>query len=140
VRHIYDETDKQYWFLTKERVITFADTIGTEITAYSLKDTINRIVCIGYDFEGQWGAEFYISNGKLVFIYYTKSFFGKNTTKSAFINWKGYPCVEMRIYYNDDSIISYSSNGAKDAKEVLKTAEKFPHELDKLLKWISHNI
>jgi hypothetical protein len=50
-RHIYDETDKQYWFLTKERVITFADTIGTEIAAYLFKDTINRIVCIGYDPE-----------------------------------------------------------------------------------------
>ena len=32
-RHIYDETDKQYWFLTKERVIAFADTIGTEIAS-----------------------------------------------------------------------------------------------------------
>jgi len=139
-RHIYDETDKQYWFLTKERVIAFADTIGAEITAYLFKDTINRIVCSGYDVEGQWSLEFYIGNGKLIFIYYTKSFFEKNTTKSAFINWKGYPCKEVRIYYNNDSVIGHSSNGIKDTNEVVRMAEKFPDELDKLLKWINENI
>jgi hypothetical protein len=137
-RSIYDETDKQYWFLTKEKVIAFADTTGTEITAYLFKDTINRIVCTGYDFEGQWEIEFYTSNEKLIFIYYTKSFFEKNKTKSSFTNWKGYSCIELRIYYNNNSIISYFSKGIKDANEILTT--KFPAELDKVLKWINKNI
>ena len=139
-RRIYDNSDKQYWFLTKEKVIALGDTIGTEITAYSFKDTINRIVCIGYDREGQWAVEFYISNDKLIFVYYSKSFFDNDTTKSSFFNWKKYPTVEIRIYYNNNSIIYYSSNGIKNEKEVLRTGNMFLLEVDKLAYWINKHI
>ncbi len=137
---IYDRTDKQRWFLTKKKLISFADTLGTEITVYSYKDTINRIVCTGYNNDGQWGVEFYISEYKLIFVYYSKSFFENDTITSAFINWKGYPCIEMRIYYNSDQPIGYTYNGIKNDKEVLQKAVAFPNELKKFTQWINDNI
>lgn len=137
---IYDQTDKQDWFLTKEKVLEFADTTGTEITAYSFKNTINRIVCLGYNAEGQWAVEFYISKGKLIFIYYETSFFEKDTAISKFLNWKGYPSIEMRIYYQNNSIISFTSNGIENSKEVLRAGNNFPPELEKLIRWINRKI
>jgi len=138
--YIYDHTNKQYWLLTKEKPLAFAGNYGTEITVYTFNDTINRIVCIGYNESGKWAKEFILLNRELIFVYVTQNFLIENKKAPAYKNFQGYPTIEMRYYYNNKKLVGEKYEGINDKEMIRETGDLLQEECKRLIQWIKNKL
>jgi len=135
---IYDNKDKTHFFLTKKS-FGAKSTCGTEITAYSKDNKINRIVSKSCTKRGRLATEFYFENEKPIFVYQVFEYFKEKTKKDAWKNFKGLASWESRYYFVANKLEFHRHKGQKDISEK-ETGEKQKTEAFNILNFVRKKI
>ena len=107
---IYKNHDKIKFFLIKNlpRIKT---TCGIEITAFSEKNKINRLVAKTCRKQGKQATEFYFEQEKLMYVYKVFEVFEGKATLGLWKNFKGLLGWESRFYFVNQRLKFHSHKG-----------------------------
>ncbi len=128
-RIIYDGSGEWVFGFTRANLLDVDRAYGTEVQAGKLRGGFSRIIAGGWNPEGNFGAEFYLANGELIFVYESAGWFAETGT-GGWRNFKGIRGWERRAYIRNGEIAYLETTG--DAPPV--SAARYQASVTRLLR------
>ena len=109
-RILYDSTEKWAFAFTRANLADEPGAYGTEIQAGLRGGVPVRIIAGGWTSRGRFGAEYYLVNRRLVFVYESSEHF-RESAGSGWRNFKGNEGWERRIYLVEGRVAYVETTG-----------------------------
>jgi hypothetical protein len=112
---------KWVFAFTRENLLNEPNAYGTEVQAGLRNGIPDRLIAGGWTPNGKFGAEYYLVNGRVVFVYESRERF-RELSQPGWRNFRGNSAWERRIYLTNGRIayVETTGFGAPDpsAKEI----------------------
>ncbi|MBL7816085.1 MAG: hypothetical protein JNL70_13795 [Saprospiraceae bacterium] len=116
--YLYENNNNTHFFLTKKTFLG-KRTSGSNIVAYTQKDTLHRIIVSTTTREGMLAKEFYFENNQLIFTYQTLECFAEASLYKNWKNFKGFHGWESRFYFEKGELKYQKHNGLNSKTPVI---------------------
>jgi len=115
-REFYGKDTARVYLLTSKSALGLDGSCGTEVEGSLVGSNLVRVVAFACTAGGKYAAEFYLRDGKLIFVYESLAYFAENAPAGAWQNFKHAASWERRLYFRD-GVIAYGSSLGKGAPE-----------------------
>jgi hypothetical protein len=115
-REFYGKETAKTFLLTNDNVLEVDGANSTELERSLVTGAFVRIVAFISTGRGKYGVEYYLRNGRLVFVYETFEYFAKNAPAGAWQNFRHIAAWERRSYFRA-RVVAYSAAIGKGAPE-----------------------
>jgi len=122
-REIYGKETAKVFLMTSDDVLGLGGSRGTELEGSLVGPDLVRVVATAFTKRGKYGAEYYMRDGKLLFVYETFEYFAKNAPAGAWQNFRHIAAWERRSYFWN-GVIAYGSSRGEGAPEPGNNAKK----------------
>jgi hypothetical protein len=115
-REFYGKDTARVYLLTSKDVLGADGSCGTELEGSMVGSNLVRVVAFACTARGRYSAEFYLRDGKLLFVYESLEYFAESAPEGAWQNFKHIPTWERRLYFKD-GVVAYGSSIGKGAPD-----------------------
>jgi len=115
-REFYGKETAKAFLLTDDDVFEVNGSNTTEIEGSLVGANFVRIVASVSTKRGKYGVEYYLRDGRLVFVYETFEYFAKSAPAGAWENFRHIAAWERRSYFRT-GVVAYSAAIGKGAPE-----------------------
>ena len=121
--------------MTSGNVLGLDGPLGTELQGELVGSDLVRVVAMAFTKQGKYGAEYYMRDGNLLFVYETFEYFEESAPVKAWQDFKHIVAWERRSYFRN-ALVAYGVSrgmGAPEPGANAKDLQDHAHQLAQLL-------
>ncbi len=115
-RELYGKDTAQVFLTTSDNVLRLDGPLGTELQGALVGSDLVRVFVMAFTKQGKYGAEYYMRDGNLLYVYETLEYFQESAPARAWQNFKHIAAWERRSYFRN-GIVAYGASRGKGAPE-----------------------